>query len=40
MKNGNIVLNKEEGMTSQTAVNRIKRLMGAAKAGHTGTLDP
>ena len=40
MKNGIIVLNKEEGMTSQTAVNRVKRLMGAAKAGHTGTLDP
>ncbi len=40
MKNGIVVLNKEQGMTSQTAVNRLKRLMGAAKAGHTGTLDP
>ncbi|MCQ2386557.1 MAG: tRNA pseudouridine(55) synthase TruB, partial [Clostridia bacterium] len=27
-------------MTSQTAVNRVKRLFGAEKAGHTGTLDP
>ncbi len=40
MKNGIVVLHKEEGLTSQTAVNRLKRLMGAAKAGHTGTLDP
>ena len=27
-------------MTSQTAVTRVKRLFGVAKAGHTGTLDP
>lgn len=27
-------------MTSQSAVNRVKRLLGAKKAGHTGTLDP
>ena len=27
-------------MTSQAAVTRVKRLFGAAKAGHTGTLDP
>ncbi len=27
-------------MTSQTAVNKVKRLFGAQKAGHTGTLDP
>ena len=27
-------------MSSQTAVNRVKRLLGADKAGHTGTLDP
>ncbi len=40
MKNGILVLNKGEGMTSQTAVTRVKRLLGAAKAGHTGTLDP
>lgn len=40
MKNGILVLHKGEGMTSQTAVTRVKRLFGAAKAGHTGTLDP
>ena len=37
---GLFLLNKEQGMTSQTAVNRVKRLFGEAKAGHTGTLDP
>ncbi len=37
---GVIILNKDGGMTSQTAVNRVKRALGASKAGHTGTLDP
>lgn len=37
---GIFILNKEEGLTSQSAVNRVKRLFGAEKAGHTGTLDP
>lgn len=40
MKSGVVILNKEEGITSQGAVNRLKRLFGADKAGHTGTLDP
>ena len=40
MKSGIIVLKKEEGITSQSAVNRVKRLFSAEKAGHTGTLDP
>lgn len=40
MKSGIVVLKKEEGITSQGAVNRIKRLFGTSKAGHTGTLDP
>ena len=40
MKNGVIIINKEEGLTSQGVVNRVKRLLGADKAGHTGTLDP
>ena len=31
---------KPRGMTSQTAVNIVKRLYGASKAGHCGTLDP
>lgn len=38
--NGIVVLKKEGGITSQGAVNKIKRLFGASKAGHTGTLDP
>ena len=33
MKNGIMVLHKGEGLTSQSAVNRVKRLLGAAKAG-------
>ena len=40
MKNGIVIVNKEAGMTSQTVVNRVKRLFGVDKAGHTGTLDP
>ena len=40
MKSGIVVLKKEEGITSQGAVNRVKRLFGSSKAGHTGTLDP
>ena len=38
--NGLVLIHKEEGMTSQTVVNRLKRLLHADKAGHTGTLDP
>lgn len=38
--NGLIIINKGEGLTSQSVVNRVKRLLGVAKAGHTGTLDP
>ena len=37
---GLVIINKEEGITSQGVVNRVKRIFGAAKAGHTGTLDP
>lgn len=37
---GLVIVNKGEGITSQGVVNRIKRIFGAAKAGHTGTLDP
>lgn len=40
MKSGVIILNKGEGISSQSAVLRVRRLLGAAKAGHTGTLDP
>jgi len=38
--NGVILLDKPTGITSQTAVLRLKRLLAAEKAGHTGTLDP
>lgn len=43
MKNkidGVLLLNKPTGITSNGALIRAKRLYGAAKAGHTGTLDP
>ncbi len=37
---GVLLLDKPAGMTSQTALQRARRLMRADKAGHTGTLDP
>ena len=37
---GVLLLDKPSGITSQTAVARVKNLYNAAKAGHTGTLDP
>lgn len=37
---GVLLLDKPVGITSQAAVTRAKRLYSAAKAGHTGTLDP
>ena len=37
---GIIVLNKPLGITSNQALQQVKRLLGAAKAGHTGALDP
>ena len=40
MKSGVVIVNKEIGPTSQGVVNRVKRIFGAKKAGHTGTLDP
>ncbi|EED35129.1 tRNA pseudouridine synthase B [Luminiphilus syltensis NOR5-1B] len=38
--NGILVLDKPKGVTSNGALQRVKRLFGAAKAGHTGSLDP
>lgn len=38
--NGILLLNKSQGMTSNTALQKAKRLFGAQKAGHTGSLDP
>jgi tRNA pseudouridine55 synthase len=38
--NGVLLLDKPAGLSSNTAVGWMKRLFNAAKAGHTGTLDP
>ena len=37
---GVLLLDKPTGWTSNAALQRAKRLFNAAKAGHTGTLDP
>lgn len=37
---GFITIDKPAGLTSQAVVSRVKRIVGAHKAGHTGTLDP
>ena len=37
---GFLIVNKPAGMTSHDVVNRIRRITGQKKAGHTGTLDP
>jgi len=38
--NGIIVLDKPAGESSNRSLQRVKRLLDAAKAGHTGSLDP
>jgi len=37
---GVTVVDKPAGLSSAGVVNRVKRLLGAKRAGHTGTLDP
>ncbi len=37
---GFICIDKPDGITSFTAVNKLRRICGVKKAGHTGTLDP
>lgn len=37
---GWLVLDKDRGLTSARALAKAKRLLGAARAGHAGTLDP
>ena len=37
---GIIVVNKEEGFTSRDMVNKVGKILGTKKIGHTGTLDP
>ena len=38
--NGVLLLNKPAGMSSNQALQKVKRLLNARKAGHTGSLDP
>jgi len=38
--NGIIIVNKEEGYTSNDVVQKIKRILNEKKVGHAGTLDP
>ncbi len=37
---GLLLLDKPKGLTSFSAVNRVKRIAGEKRVGHTGTLDP
>jgi len=37
---GLLLLNKPAGLTSNQALQKVKRLLNAKKAGHTGSLDP
>src|ERR1700733_12793833 len=37
---GIVLLNKPQGPSSNALLQRVKRLFGAKKAGHTGSLDP
>ena len=37
---GLVLLDKPEGLSSNHALQRLKRKLDAQKAGHTGTLDP
>src|SRR6185437_12143937 len=37
---GILLLDKPSGISSNRALQQVKRLLGAAKAGHTGSLDP
>lgn len=37
---GVLIVNKTGGMTSHDVVNKIRRLFGTRRVGHTGTLDP
>ncbi len=37
---GIVILDKPQGLTSNAALQRVKRILNAAKAGHTGALDP
>jgi tRNA pseudouridine55 synthase len=38
--NGVVIIDKPAGKTSHDVVSQVKKILGAKKAGHTGTLDP
>ena len=40
MKNGILIVNKPQGVTSRDVVNKICQIFKTKKVGHTGTLDP
>ncbi|HEV8241383.1 MAG TPA: tRNA pseudouridine(55) synthase TruB [Thermoanaerobaculia bacterium] len=40
MQNGLLLVDKEPGMTSHDAVQKVRRVIRQKKVGHTGTLDP
>jgi tRNA pseudouridine55 synthase len=40
LKDGVLLVNKPAGMTSFDVVYKVRKLLGAEKVGHTGTLDP
>jgi tRNA pseudouridine55 synthase len=40
MKNGILLVNKPEGLSSARVVDQVKKIFQVKKAGHTGTLDP
>ena len=37
---GILLINKEQGFTSQDVVSKVKKILNLKKAGHAGTLDP
>ena len=40
MVDGFLVIDKPKGLSSHDVVNRVRRILGTKKVGHTGTLDP
>jgi tRNA pseudouridine55 synthase len=38
--NGVLLIDKEEGLTSHDVVERVRKILGMQRVGHTGTLDP
>lgn len=40
MASGILLLDKPEGLSSNAALQRVRRILGAKKAGHVGSLDP